>query len=241
MLNEEMSQTFHTHPHKPPTTGLEQTDAPRRKIKLPPYIGMQPPPHLRHKIHPPWLTVGLTVFGFLAIVALFADMFSFSRAVNGVAPVPKAPADLMLAITTTTNRYFDPLHRFSIALPPGWTASFGDSNVEYDAILEGPDRLALQVVIGDAPGETITNLVKSFSDMEQEVNRDTHITVTNFRGLPAISRFTRMDVNALRTLDFLAGTNTEFHLMGIIPREEFDTRRPIIDALIETLQPGNVP
>lgn len=210
----------------------------RKKIKLPPYRGLQPAANARHKVHPPWITIGLTAFGILAIVAFVADTYNFSRKADAGVVVPKTPADLMLAVTTATNRYVDPDGRFTIAKPAGWNAWYGDTNVEYDARLEGPGRMVLMVVVGDAPGETIDNLKKTFAEMEQDQGRVTHIAETNFHGLRAISRFTRMDLNALRILDFMATSNTEFHLMGLIPREEYESHVPIMDALIDTLQPA---
>jgi hypothetical protein len=210
--------------------------APKIKIKLPPYRGITAAPRDRHKVLPVWATTTLALIGFLAIAAFIADVYIVSKRAATIAPPARTPADLLLAVTAATNRYHDPQGRFSIAVPQGWTARFGGTNVEYDAKLEGPERLILYVIVGEAPGETIENLKKTFADTEQETGRMTHIEDVKFHDRPAIRRFCRMDIDALRSLDFLVG-ETSFHLMGIIPREKFETHTPIIDALMETAWP----
>ena len=212
----------------------------RKKIKLPPYRGLNVSPRERHKVLPPWATTALAIFGFLAIAAFMADMYGFSRQSAVVVVPPKTPAQLLLSITTATNLYHDPQGRFSIAVPAGWTAKYGDTNVEFDAKLEGPERLILYVIVGDAPGETIENLKKTFAETEQETARLTHIEDVTFHGQPAIRRYCRMDTDALRSLDFLVG-QTSFHLMGVIPRAQFESHSPVIDALMETIQPAVSP
>ena len=208
---------------------------PKKKIRMPPYKGLRPPPRSRNVL-PVWAVTALSLSGFLTIAAIGIDAYILSHPAKD-STIAKTPADLLLAVTTATNRYVDPQKKFSIAKPAGWTVRFGDDGSDFDAKLEGPDRLVLYVVAADAPGETMENLKKTFADMEQNEGRATHITETTFHGLPAISRFTRMDLNALRSLDFLSG-ETSFHLMGLIPREEFDSHRAVIEALMETLQPG---
>lgn len=208
-----------------------------RKVKLPAYQGLRPAARQRHKVLPPWATALLTGVGLFAIIAFMADVYSFSRRPQAQALARIDPARMILAITSATNRYQDPQGRFSIALPPGWTAQFGDDRSEFDAKLEGPDRLRLFIIAAHAPGETMQNLKRVFSDIEQETARQTHIEDLQFQGRPAISRYCRMDVDALRSIDFLVG-DTAFHLMAMIPREHFESQRVIVDALMETIRPG---
>ena len=210
---------------------------PKKKIRLPPYAGLKPAIRERHRILSPLAIATLVLIGFLAAAAFVTDLYIYSHRVLAPALVAKTPADLFFSVTTATNRYRDPLKRFSIAQPPGWTARFGGTNDDFDAKLEGPDRLELYIVVADAPGETIANLKKTFADTEQETSRMTHIEDAQFQGRPAIRRYCRMDINALRSLDFLVG-DTSFHLMAMIPREHFESHSPVVDALMETIQPA---
>lgn len=220
---------------QPKTIG--ETHAPRKKIKLPPYVGLRPAPHERHKVLPVWATTGLVLLAVAVILALMADavFLAKKKAADGVAV--RTPAELLLAVTSATNRYVDRDGRFSIAVPKGWTAVYGGPEVEYDAKLNGPDRLVLQVMIGDAPAETLANLKRVFRNVELETMRETHIEDMTFRGQPAISRYCRMDINALRSVDFLH-EGRAFHLMALIPRENFVSQRPVVDALMETIEPS---
>lgn len=226
-----------TFRHVPPKRAEPRHTGPRKKIKLPPYKGLRPPSFNRQRVLPGRVITALTVVGFLTMAAVVADMYGFARKPRAQALAPRTPTELLLAVTTATNRYQDPQGRFSIALPRGWTAAYGGPDVEYDAKLEGPDRLFLQVIVAKAPGETLAHLRVTFSNIEQETARVTHIEDMDFAGRPAIGRYCRMDTVAFRAVDFLVG-DTSFHLMGILPREHFATHRPVIDALMETIQPG---
>jgi len=221
----------------PPKQQQPGHSGPRKKIRLPPYKGLRPPSFNRHRVLPASIITALTIIGFLTIAAVIVDFYSFAHRPQAQVLVPKTPSELLLAVTTATNRYQDPQGRFSITVPKGWKAMFGGANVEYDAKLEGPDRMFLQVIVAKAPGETLDNLKKTFTNIELETARMTHIEDMQLAGRPAISRFCRMDTVAFRAVDFLVG-DTSFHLMGIIPREHFESHRAIIDALIETIQPG---
>lgn len=208
----------------------------KKKVKLPSYTGLRPTPIERHKVLPAWATLGLALIGIFVAVAFMADAFVLAKKKAAGAPPGLTPANLLLSVTQATNRYVDRDGRFTIAVPAGWQAVYGGTNVEYDALLTGPDRLRLQVIVGDAPLETLPNLKRVFGDIELETMRNTHIADMTFRGQPAISRYCRMDIDALRCVDFLH-EGRAFHLMAQIPRENFESQRAVVDALMETIEP----
>lgn len=210
----------------------------RGKIKLPEYKGLRPPPRERAvKTHPPWLMMSVLAVVLVGVVAFLFDTYRVATRTPDVSTVTKSPAELLLGISSTTNRYVDPLGRFSIGLPAGWQGSFGDTNVEYDALLTGPSKLRLYVMVAQAPGETIDHLKETFRDIEAEERRVMNIAEVSFQGRRAIARSCKVEFEGLSSLDFMDG-ETAFHLMGVTPRELLDSYKPVITALMETLKAG---
>ncbi len=210
----------------------------RKKIKLPDYKGLRPPPRERVvKTHPTWLMMSILAVVLVGAAAFLFDTYRVATRTPDVSTVAKSPAELLLGISSSTNRYVDPLGRFSIGLPAGWQGRFGDTNVEYDALLTGPAKLKLYVMVAQAPGETIDHLKETFRDIEAEERRVMNVAEVSFQGRRAISRSCKVEFEALSSLDFMDG-ETSFHLMGVTPRELLDSYKPVITALMETLKAG---
>lgn len=208
---------------------------PRKKIRLPPYRGLRPPPIDRRKRQTSWMQLAMLVGGFVVAAALILDIAQVALARNAVAS-QRTPTTLMMDISRSTNRYVDRERRFTIAVPPGWTVQQKSGDEDYELTLSGPGKMQLCLLATYAPGKSLADLKKEFAETEADQRIITHIQDVVFKGRPAIQRFCRLKFSSYYALDLVAH-GTAFHLMGTIPTDDFASHQPVISALIETFEP----
>lgn len=208
---------------------------PRKKIKLPPYRGVEAyaPAHL--KPHPGWIRITLLAVGVLGTMAVMADMMQAAK-VKSLAPKQQSPTEILMSISRATNRYMDPDHRFSVAVPDGWRWERKKSDEDYDVTFYGPERIEVAMLAIYAPGKTLDELKKEFEETEQDQRIISHIETTTFKGHPAIQRFCRLKLLSFQSLDVLAH-GTAYHLMASVSTDHYAELKPVVTAFADTFEP----
>lgn len=185
----------------------------------------------------PGLVVGsLVLFGLLVIVAIFLDAAGFARRLSQPASTVHSAADLVIEMSTSTNRYVDAARAFSIALPPRWSVAPSDMAAPFDVRLAGPHLMGIAIQVTKVPYTSLDTLVGRLQAIERDRGIDTHIERIEFKGYPAARRTSRLTRETVHALDVIAG-GCEYHLQFSMPSDLDANYRAVAQAMLDSFEP----
>lgn len=191
------------------------------------------------------LRMALMLFGLLLVIGLTADLVSLrlraEKALHNDG-LSSLVAEALIDVTTATNRWSDPAGRFSLAVPPTWTA-FAEEGGDYDVTLRGPLKMELNVALRPAGAGGMDALLLELGEIETNLHLLTSIQADTFQERPAWRRVMPLQKSKIESLDFVRG-DWSVHLLMAAPRDAFDELRPVLVELrnrFELETPNNVP
>lgn len=205
-----------------------------RIIRAPRHI----PRPVRRPVRWPWVRLGFMAVAALALIGLGANLVSlriqadraFSE--NGESSLV---SDALVEVSTAATRYVDPAGRFTIAQPPSWAVYPFKNEGDYDVTLRGPHRMEIAIMTKPIGPAGLAEVRGTLEQMEERLRINTHIEPVDFLGRPAFKRFLQLGTLTVETRDFAAGS-LHVHIAASAPRGSFEAIRPVLIAMMESLQ-----
>ena len=193
----------------------------------------------RAAARPPYLTIGLLIFGLLVVIALVADTVHISK----LRPqrddgIKQRLQDIVLGLNHPP--FVDKWKLFSIVAPATWkTVPYPDCHPYNVSFFEigGADLNIMATRVKYNDFATLLNIIK---DTERQMNVDTHIETTNFLGHAAVRRTCRMRNSTVVSFDFVENY-VAHHILCGMPPKHFEEYLPVMMDVMNTYKPLTPP
>lgn len=183
------------------------------------------------------LRLALMLFALLAVIGLTVDLVTLrlraERALKSDG-LSSLVAETLIEVSTASNRWVDAAGRFSIKLPPGWTALAGTGGT-YDVTLRGPYRLEINVAVRPAEPGGLAALHQRLQGIESNLNLITRLEPDQYLGQPAWRRTMPLQKSAVEAMDVIVGDRA-VHVLMAAPADTFADFRPVLVEMRDSLR-----
>jgi len=152
----------------------------------------------------------------LFVVAMLFDLHGTPR--RKAPPVSSAKDDCQsLLLDTSPIYYTNPVIRFSIRQPAGWTVRWTKDVPHLTVTLQSPGGADIKIQVNQmAHMESIGHLKKTLEAQQADLGLNMNIEETVFHGIPAVKRKINLNYSTVTSIDFSQSTNA-YHLQLSVP------------------------
>lgn len=183
------------------------------------------------------LRLALLLVALLAVIGLTVDLVTLRlRAQRALKEdgITSVVSDVLIDITTATQRWTSADGRLSMILSPGWNVA-EDGPDTYDVTLRGPYRMELNVAVRDANPGGMEALREELLKIEESLHLTTSLQADTFQGHPAWRRTMPLQKSTVEALDWI-DQGLAVHVLMAAPAETFPDFRPVLVELRESLR-----